>query len=77
MADWIVQTRGKYRGRIGVVDLDLADEGGFVTARFGSDGPVATLAPTSIRKATQSEIAEKLGCKPADLPDYLKRSHPE
>lgn len=77
MADWIVQTRGKNAGRIGVIDFDAGDHGGKSYCRFGSCGPSVWLKPTSYRKATHSEIAKVLGCRPADLPDYLKKDHPE
>ena len=78
MADWIVQTRGKYRGRIGViVDGDIDITGRYELCRFGSGGPTKWLRTTSFRKATQSEIAKVMGCRPRDLPEYLKKDHPE
>jgi hypothetical protein len=75
MADWIVQTRGKYRGSIGVI-VSGQSEFGRKLCRFGSDGPSRFLSSDAFRKATQSEIAEKLGCSPRDLPSYLKEAHP-
>lgn len=86
MATWVVQTRGKYRGRIGVVDFDHAQWskdmgrshlGRDIDVRFGSGGPVAGLKWSSVRKATQSEIAKEMGCRVKDLPEYLTSEHPE
>lgn len=78
MAEWVVQTRGKNRGRIGIEVPDVSFEacGMRILCRFGSDGPSVWLRPGSIRKATQTEIAKFMGCRPSDLPDYLKKAHP-
>lgn len=72
--DWVSQTRGKYRGRVGVIIND--DElGSYVIVRFGSGGPESVLKRTSTRRATQAEIAEKLGCRPVDLPNDIRKRH--
>ncbi|RWJ03414.1 hypothetical protein [Mesorhizobium sp.] len=86
MATWVVQTRGKYSGRIGTVEFDYAQLskeignihlGCDINVRFGAGGPVVGLKWSSVRKATQAEIAEKLGCRVQDLPSYLISEHPE
>jgi hypothetical protein len=76
MGDWVAQTRGKYRGRVGVI-VDDDGRGSYIIVRFGAGGPESVLKRTSTRRATRSEIAEKLGCRPVDLPYYLKVRHPE
>ncbi|MBA8881786.1 hypothetical protein [Phyllobacterium myrsinacearum] len=70
MADWVVQTRGRYAGRIGTVQLD--DDLGFKHVRFGPRDPIVMLRDASLRQATQTEIADRLGCRVQDLPPYLK-----
>ncbi|MER9176257.1 hypothetical protein NKH72_22015 [Mesorhizobium sp. M0955] len=87
MAAWVVQTRGKYRGRIGTIDFDHAQWskdmgypahlGRDIDVRFGSGGPTVGLKWSSVRKATQAEIADKLGCRVEDLPSYIVSEHPE
>jgi hypothetical protein len=61
MATWVVQTRGKYVGRIGTVDFDHAQwskDMGFlhlgrdIDVRFGAGGPIVGLKWSSVRKAT-------------------------
>jgi hypothetical protein len=86
MASWVVQTRGKYAGRIGVLQLDLQElneaaliehVGPDIRVRFGAGGPVCDLKRSSVRRATRAEIAEKLGCRIQDLPDCVFKEHPE
>lgn len=59
--DWVVQTRGRYAGRIGLVTEHVKGKPSSVIVQFGADGPSDNYLTTSLRLATREEIAEKTG----------------
>ena len=63
---WAVQTRGRYAGRVGQITED-GGKGSFIIFQAGPSGPVTVIRRDSTRKAQRQEIADKLGCRIADL----------
>jgi len=62
--DWVVQTRGRYKGRVGMVHSkhDSRRPPG-VLIQFGADGPLEMLAQVSVRPATEEEAARREGVR--------------
>lgn len=66
--DWVVQIRGRYRGRVGrladhPVWVESADgkQIGHAVVQFGADGPFNKLKFASLRKADIGEIPNGVG----------------
>ncbi len=63
--EWVVQKRGRYRGRVGTIHA--VRSGRYCTipsyiVQFGPSGPFTRLQEGSLECATRADAAKTLGC---------------